>query len=243
MRVVDTSVVTVIKENHMRHLFLSVCVLILSNALPVMAAPPAVAPKSTAAPTKPKLAAAPDGTRIVEQRGKFVIRRNTLFCYDRKVDGRIKKVLGDKYIGEGFEGALINDKLDAAAKDKTVPREDRVGPWHDKYLCGHGGDIISILLTTGMNPLGKPYQLELEARQGAGAYVKVVLVRPEGFLRKDVNFDGFTDGMDPGPPKSKERIEKELKSREIAKTATSIRVDASDMSKGLVDYIFSKGVK
>jgi hypothetical protein len=161
----------------MRHLFLSVCVLILSTALPVVAAPSAVAPKATAAPTKPKLAAAPDGPRIVEQRGKFAIRRNTLFCYDRKVDGRIKKVLGDKYIGEGFEGALINDKLDAAAKDKTVPREDRVGPWHDKYLCGHGGDIISILLTTGMNPLGKPYQLELEARQGAGAYVKVVFVK------------------------------------------------------------------
>jgi hypothetical protein len=226
----------------LRHLFLSICVLIFSTALPVVAAPPVVAHKVAAVPTKPKRAAAPDGPRIVERRGKFVVRRNTLFCYDRKVDGRIKKVLGEKYIGEELDGALLDETL-IAYEGRKGRGERRVGPVEHKDLCGYGGDIISTLMTTGMNPLGKPYQLELEARQGARAYVKVVLVRPEGFLRKDVNFDGFTDGMDPGPPKSKERIEKELKSREIAKTATSIRVDASDMSKGLVDYIFSKGVK
>jgi hypothetical protein len=157
----------------MRHLFLSICVLILSTALPVVAAPPAVAPKSTAVPTKPKLPPAPDGPRIVERRGKFVIKPETLFCGAASMDPKLRAI-----IGVGFNGPSIDGVYLGRALEKIGQSGDARGIWTQKNdNCPHNGNNIMVTGRAGMNPLGKPYQLELEARQGAGAYVKVVFVK------------------------------------------------------------------
>jgi hypothetical protein len=206
----------------MRHLFLSVCVLILSTALPVMAAQPSVVPKVTAVPTKPKLAAAPDGPRIVEQRGKFVIKPKTQFCMKYIINPRLQKLLNNSLVIGDLASSYVYDRIEKEGQSSA----GRVHSLPDEDCAKATSPVINITNFATVNPLGKPYQLELEARQGAGAYVKVVLVRPEG---RSPNFKLFFDDSNVLMSDSGEKL---------METKGSLPVDAKLLSQFLVDLVF-----
>jgi hypothetical protein len=159
----------------------------------LVASAPAAPAKAKPAAQKP--AAATDGQpRVIEQRGKFVIRPDTLFCGGAKVDPKLQKVLGPYYEGPNLNGRLLREKLKQVGQSDYIGGAKRARYAKDPVNCPDNGQNIFITGRTMMTspviyPYLKddpryPYSLELEARQGAGknaAFVKVAVARADGF--------------------------------------------------------------
>jgi hypothetical protein len=154
--------------------------LALHGAVPVAAAP-------NAAPAKAKPAAQKSTTndgqpRVIEQRGKFVIRPDTLFCGVKHfVDTKLNFDVQDP----GYTGIItpyMVQRLREIGQTEYIGGAIR-GNRLDSKLCPDNGKNIIVSGRSITNASGTPYRLELEARQGpmkSGAFVKVVVEQPRG---------------------------------------------------------------
>jgi hypothetical protein len=208
--------------------------LALHGAVPVAAAPNAAPAKAKPATQKP--AAATDGQpRVIEQRGKFAIRPDTLFCGAAKVDPKLKHILGT-WSGPSINGGDLKQKLRGIGQSDYIGGQGRAGWSQAPKDCPDNGQNIFITGRTMMTgpviyPYLKddpryPYSLELEARQGAGknaAFVKVAVARADGYSPH------YTPRVydDPGPGPE-------------FHIAGSIREDSKILSAKLINQIFPK---
>ncbi len=157
----------------------------------------------------------------------------------------MKQVMGMTYIGEEFSGRLINEKLMSERKKTALPMRRRVGNAEDTYLCGHGGDIISITMHTTINTSTSPYRLQLEAWQGNSAFVRVALERI-GTLHPNAMTEG-DDMLHVIPPELTElRRQAEIREEKrimLQLIKVSMLLDAQDVSTVLVENIFNSRQK
>ncbi len=172
---------------------------VLLGILAVSAAASHVAPAP--APHRPaaaKPAAPTDGQpRVIERRGKFIIKPDTLFCSQ---EGKIHPSL--KATGP-FYGSVDGVQLRAALK--AIGQSDLIGGSKRAVMlsamhCPDNGENIVFEGLKTLNATAAPYRLELSARQGpstrtASAFVKVVVERADG-MSPDYSpfvFDGGAD--------------------------------------------------
>ncbi len=170
---------------------------------------------SHAAPAPQKPAAAKpvvptDGQpRVIERRGKFVIRPDTLFCGAATVDPAIKKLMGS-WTGPSINGGDLKTRLKEIGQSDYMRGAGRYGWSQDPkdcpdnsrniFITGRTKQISAVIYPHGKDDARYPYRLELSARQGpstrtASPFVKVVVERADG-MSPDYSpfvFDGGAD--------------------------------------------------
>jgi hypothetical protein len=196
--------------------------LALHGVVPVAAAPNAAPAKAKPATQKP--AAATDGQpRVIEQRGKFVIKPDTLFCSQ---NGRIHPAM--KAYGPFYgtvDGVQLREALKRIGQSNYIGGTTRAGILSTAHCPDDGKNIVFGGVMT-LNTAGTPYRLELEARQGAGknaAFVKVAVARADGYSPHYTPM--IYDDPGPGPE---------------FHIAGSIREDSKILSAKLINQIFPK---
>jgi hypothetical protein len=207
--------------------------LALHGAVPVGAAPNAAPAKAKPATQKP--AAATDGQpRVIEQRGKFVIKPDTLFCGVKYVvDPKLNFDVQDP----GYTGIItpyMVQRLREIGQTEYIGGAIR-GNRLDSKLCPDNGKNVIVSGRSITNTAGTPYRLELEARQGpmkSGAFVKVVVARI-GKLHPLATAE-FDETPQKTPAHQRE-AEKDWKHRMLM---DSLSKDAEDVSNMLVNILF-----
>jgi hypothetical protein len=183
--------------------------------------------------------AMPDGKlQIVERRGRFVIKPDTLFCRAAVVDPKLKKILGPSYDGPNLDGSSVRAHLKKLQQSDYLNGSSRAGRSQAGKNCPNNGINIFVTGQTSLNAAGKPYRLELEARQGRSTVLKIEIIRANG-LRPD-----WMAGQElplPHPPGTKATPEYTAKFYRYIQEQSlqvSIRKDSDELSAKTVAIIF-----
>jgi hypothetical protein len=166
---------------------------------------------------------------VLEQRGRFVITSTTLFCvkepdyqsYISKLDNNLPMI--DHILMDILSKHLGNN---GQYIDANGDRHGRIyfGELRDKYCPDNGHNIILHQSLT-VNASGKPYRIEMSARQGA-VVVSLGIERAEGHERPGVDFDF--------PP---------YRVGFIQRAKVAIVPDSKDVSSAIISYIFNGSSK
>jgi hypothetical protein len=218
--------------------FFLVILFAVGNAAPMAAA--SSTPKPTKQTSKSPVHATDGKIRILEKRGHFVIRPDTLFCvafpdYNKsltKIVGNLPIV--DRIVMKEIEAALKkNGQSIYWGEEGRVYSGDKMQPF-----CRDDGKKIFFNEKMELNSSGKPYRLQLEARQGRLSktpFAKVTIER-EGKLHRLSQAEG-DDTYAYMSPVGKRQAEADYQHRLLQ---DSISLDVADLSAKLLVSIFER---
>jgi hypothetical protein len=201
------------------------------------------AAKPASPPSKPGAGIADGKLWIVERRGRFVIKPDTLFCRAAVVDPKLKKILGPSYDGPNLDGSSVRAHLKKLQQSDYLNGSSRAGRSQAGKNCPNNGINIFVTGQTSLNAAGKPYRLELEARQGRSTVLKIEITRSNG-LRPD--WQNYAQIPNPYPPEWKvpkkyfDLYEQEVKNIALQ---TSISTDGKDIGSLLIEKMFEGELK
>lgn len=112
-----------------------------------------------------------DKVHVLERRGKFSITPTTLFCLELAEPNPSLKKLGIHHAT--MDGSMIAAAIVQIGQSDYIGGQSRVG-YYSKADCPDNGQNITIHSALTMNASGKPYRIELLARQGTAVIRRAI---------------------------------------------------------------------